>query len=97
MNDATERKKMNEQEHNNIEEEESGNLTLIEIVRMMDYLRAVRGKEIVCTANVIKTGKTLTWVEGTISDDTGREVAKTKFIYYRLKESRHFGFESIEE
>ena len=41
MNDATERKKMNEQEHNNIEEEESGNLTLIEIVRMMDYLRAV--------------------------------------------------------
>lgn len=63
----------------------------------MDYLRAVRGKEIVCTANVIKTGKTLTWVEGTISDDTGREVAKTKFIYYRLKESRHFGFESIEE
>ena len=46
---------------------------------------------------MIKTGKTLTWVEGTISDDTGREVAKTKFIYYRLKESRHFGFESIEE
>ncbi len=42
MNNATERRtKMNEQEHNNIEEEESGNLTLIEIVRMMDYLRAV--------------------------------------------------------
>ena len=26
----------------------------------MDYMRAVRGKEIVCTAKVTKTGKTLT-------------------------------------
>ncbi len=32
---------MDEQEYNNLEEEESGNLTLIEIVRMMDYLRSV--------------------------------------------------------
>jgi len=62
----------------------------------MDYMRAVRGKEIVCTANVTKTGKTLTWVDGIITDDTGREVAHTKFIYYRLKEARHFGFESRE-
>ena len=60
----------------------------------MDYLRAVRGKEIVCAARVTKTGKTLTWVDGVITDDTGREVAHTKFIYYRLKEARHFGFES---
>lgn len=62
----------------------------------MDYMRAVRGKEIVCSAKVTKTGKTLTWVEGIISDDTGREVARTKFIYYRLKEAMHFGFESLE-
>ena len=60
----------------------------------MDYMRAVRGKEIVCTARVVKTGKTLTWVDGIITDDTDREVARTKFIYYRLKEARHFGFES---
>ena len=32
---------MNEQGYNNVKEEESGNLTLIEIVRMMDYLKAV--------------------------------------------------------
>lgn len=62
----------------------------------MDYMRAVRGKEIVCTAKVSKTGKTLTWVDGIITDDTGRECARTKFIYYRLKEARHFGFESRE-
>lgn len=62
----------------------------------MDYMRAVRGKEIVCTAKVVKTGKTLTWVDGIITDDTEREVARTKFIYYRLKEARHFGFESRE-
>lgn len=62
----------------------------------MDYMRAVRGSEIVCTANVVKTGSTLTWVEGIITDDTGREVARTKFIYYRLKEAKHFGFESRE-
>ena len=60
----------------------------------MDYMRAVRGKEIVCTARVTKTGSTLTWVDGVITDDTGREVTRTKFIYYRLKEARHFGFES---
>ncbi len=60
----------------------------------MDYMRAVRGKEICCTAKVTKTGKTLTWVDGVITDDTGREVARTKFIYYRLKEAKHFGFES---
>lgn len=58
----------------------------------MDYMRAVRGKEIICTARVVKTGKTLTWVDGIITDDTGREVARTKFIYYRLKEAKHFGF-----
>lgn len=63
----------------------------------MDYLRAVRGKEIVCTARVTKTGKTLTWVDGIVTDDTGREVAHTKFIYYRLKEARHFGFKSKED
>ena len=62
----------------------------------MDYMRAVRGKEIVCTAKVTKTGKTLTWVDGIITDDTGRECARTKFIYYRLKEAKHFGFESRE-
>ena len=55
-------------------------------------MRAVRGKEISCTARVVKTGKTLTWVDGIIADDTGREVARTKFIYYRLKEAKHFGF-----
>ena len=60
----------------------------------MDYMRAVRGKEISCTARVVKTGKTLTWVDGIIADDTGREVARTKFIYYRLKEAKHFGFVS---
>ena len=60
----------------------------------MDYMRAVRGKEIVCTARVTKTGNTLTWVDGIITDDTGREVARTKFIYYRLKEAKHFGFKS---
>lgn len=60
----------------------------------MDYLRPVIGKEIVCTARVIKTGRTLTWVEGIITDENGTEVAKTKFIYYRLKETKHFGFES---
>lgn len=59
----------------------------------MDYLRAVRGKEVVCTAKVTKTGRTLTWVDGVITDDTGLEVAHTKFIYYRLKEAgHHFGF-----
>ena len=62
----------------------------------MDYMRAVRGSEIICTAKVVKTGNTLTWVEGSITDDTGREVARTKFIYYRLKEAKHFGFESRE-
>ncbi len=62
----------------------------------MDYMRAVRGKEIICTAKVTKTGKTLTWVDGIVSDDTGREVARTKFIYYRLKEALHFGFESVD-
>ena len=62
----------------------------------MDYMRAVRGKEIVCTARVSKTGKTLTWVDGVITDDTGRECTRTKFIYYRLKEAKHFGFESID-
>ena len=63
----------------------------------MCCLRAVRGKEIVCTARVTKTGKTLTWVDGIVTDDTGREVAHTKFIYYRLKEARHFGFKSKED
>jgi len=59
------------------------------------WLRAVRGKEIVCTAKVTKTGRTLTWVDGVITDDTGLEVAHTKFIYYRLKEAgRHFGFKN---
>ena len=62
----------------------------------MDYMRAVRGKEIVCTARVSKTGKTLTWVDGVITDDTRRECTRTKFIYYRLKEAKHFGFESID-
>lgn len=62
----------------------------------MDYLRPVRGKEIRCTADVVKTGRTLTWVEGIITDDTGTEVARTKFIYYRLKETEHFGFRSRE-
>ena len=62
----------------------------------MDYLRPVRGKEIRCTANVVKTGRTLTWVEGVITDDTETEVARTKFIYYRLKETEHFGFRSRE-
>lgn len=62
----------------------------------MDYIRAVRGNQIVCTARVVKTGNTLTWVEGIITDDTGREAARTKFIYYRLKETRHFGFESVD-
>lgn len=60
----------------------------------MDYLRAVQGSEIVCTAKVTKAGRTLTWVDGVITDDTGREVAHTKFIYYRLKEAGHFGFKS---
>ena len=60
----------------------------------MDYMRAVRGREISCTARVVKTGKTLTWVDGIIADDTGRECARTKFIYYRLKEAKHFGFVS---
>ena len=62
----------------------------------MDYMRAVRGREISCAARVVKTGKTLTWVDGIITDDTGREVARTKFIYYRLKEAKHFGFVSRE-
>lgn len=60
----------------------------------MDYLRPVRGKEIICTSKVTKTGKTLTWVEGIITDENSVEVAKTKFIYFRLKETKHFGFES---
>ena len=60
----------------------------------MDYMRAVRGSEIICTATVSKTGNTLTWVDGIITDDTGRECARTKFIYYRLKAAKHFGFES---
>ena len=63
----------------------------------MDYIRAVRGKEVTCSARIIKTGKTLTWVEGIITDDQGREVARTKFIYCRLKETEHFGFRSKEE
>lgn len=58
----------------------------------MDYMRPVGGKEIVCTARVLKTGRTLTWVEGVLTDDAGTEVARTKFIYYRLKETKHFGF-----
>jgi acyl-CoA thioesterase len=62
----------------------------------MDYMRPVKGKEITCTARVAKTGRTLTWVEGIITDDNGIEVARTKFIYYRLKETRHFGFESMD-
>ena len=60
----------------------------------MDYMRAVRGREIICTARVTKTGSTLSLVDRIITDDTGREVTRTKFIYYRLKEARHFGFES---
>ena len=60
----------------------------------MDYLRPVQGEEIVCAARVVKTGRTLTWVEGIITDETGQEVTRTKFIYYRLKEAGHFGFRS---
>jgi uncharacterized protein (TIGR00369 family) len=44
----------------------------------MDYMRAVRGREISCAARVVKTGKTLTRVDGIITDDTGREVARTE-------------------
>ena len=47
----------------------------------MDYMRPVKGKEITCTARVAKTGRTLTWVEGIITDDNGIEVARTKFIW----------------
>ena len=55
----------------------------------MDYMRAVRGKEIVCTAKVTKTGKTLTWVDGIITDkpDAGLFVRNS---FYSKKRKRRY-------